>query len=558
MQHRKNLSLVAGTAMLATACGGRPAGPAPEMPTPVLTAAPRAAFVDLVDSITRTPPVDRTAWGIEVYDLDANRPLYRLNVRKHFVPASNTKLIVTTVSMGELGPDWRYHTPVYAILAPGADSVARQLVVVGRGDPTFSGRFNPSEFAVADSLADSVAVAGIRSVQRIAIDASYFEARGFNPSWEAGDEPWYYAAPVSGAEAGEGAVAVVITPGRRPGDAASVDVVAPDGALVVVDSIVSDTVGNGRDLDLERRFGSDTVYISGTVAVDQSPDTSWIAVADPARYLGIQLRAALDSIGIPADSLDIVTDSAASAALLPVQPTPVCVGPCTPIQSCRVDPRTRRQEVPDTMCVTLPDPRAADIWPDTVRLPGGGIAVRVATWTSPPLADIIAGLLKPSQNWIAETLLKTLGARLEGEGSWTAGIRAEYHYLFDVVGIDSAAVYLRDGSGLSAQNLVTPHAVVQLLRFVDQQPWGDVYRQDMAEPGQQGTLEHRLVALEGRLHAKTGTIRHVNALSGYLTADDGRRLAFSILTNASGVPSGDVRAAIDRIVEAMTTIRSAP
>lgn len=558
MRNRTFFFLVAGAAMLATACGGRPAGPAPGLPTPVLTAASRPAFVGVVDSITKTPPLDRTAWGIEVYDLDADRVLYQLNARKHFVPASNTKLIVTTVTMGELGPDWRYHTPVYALLDPGADTIARALVLVGRGDPTFSGRFNPSEFAVADSLADSVAVAGIRRVQRVAVDASYFEARGYNPSWEAGDEPWYYAAPVKGAEAGEGAVAVVVTPGAQPGDSASVDVLAPDGVLVVVDSIGSDSAGSLSDLDFRRRFGSDTVYISGTVAVDESPDTSWIAVTDPARYLGLQLQAALDSVGIPSDSLEVVVDSAASQALLPVQPTPVCEGGCTPIQSCRVGPQTRRQPVPDTVCITLPDPRAADTWPDTVRLPDGGMAIRVATWTSPPLADIVAGLLKPSQNWIAETLLKTLGARLEGEGSWTAGIRAEYHYLFDVVGIDSAAVYLRDGSGLSAQDLVTPNAVVQLLRFVDQQPWGDVYRQGMAEPGQEGTLQHRLEALEGRLHAKTGTIRHVNALSGYLTADDGRRLAFSILTNASGIPSGNVRAAIDGIVEAMTTIRSAP
>ena len=557
MRHRLFITLVIGLAGLAGACAG-PAGPAPGMPTPVLTVAPRAAFDEVVDSITRTPPLDRTAWGIEVYDLAAGRVVYRLNAHKHFVPASNTKLVATTVAMGVLGPDWRYRTPVYAVMDPGADTIARRLVLVGRGDPTFSARFNPDEFAVADSLADSVAIAGIRHVQRLAIDGSYFEAPGYNPSWEAGDEPWYYAAPVSAAEAGEGAVAVVIAPGALPGDPASVDVLAPAGALVVVDSITSDTAGKGRDLDWERAFGSDTVYVSGTVAVDQEPDTSWLAVTDPARYLGQRLQAALAATAVPVDSLVTVEDSAASAALLPVQPTPVCVGSCVPVQACRVDPRTRRQPVPDTLCVTLPDPRAADIWPDSVHLDDGARAVRVATWTSPPLAEIVAGLLKPSQNWIAETLLKTLGARLQGEGSWAGGIRAEYHYLFDVIGVDSAAVYLRDGSGLSAQNLVTPNAVVQLLRYADQQPWGDEYRLGMAEPGQVGTLEHRLEALVGRLHAKTGTIRHVNALSGYLMADDGRMLAFSILTNASGLPSDTVRAAIDGIVEAMTTIGSAP
>src|SRR5690606_25647417 len=177
--------------------------------------------------------------------------------------------------------------------------------------------------------------------------------------------------------------------------------------------------------------------------------------------------------------------------------------------------------------------------------------VPIASWTSAPLSEIVAAILKPSQNWIAEMLLKTLGAERGEGGSWPAGLEVERRYLFDVVGIDSTAVVLRDASGLSAQNLLTPRAIVQLLEHARRMPWGPVYRAALAVPGEKdGTLERRLVALEGRLFAKTGTIAHVNSLSGYLTTASGGELVFSILSNASGRPAAEVRRAIDANVNA--------
>ncbi|HET7042293.1 MAG TPA: D-alanyl-D-alanine carboxypeptidase, partial [Gemmatimonadales bacterium] len=112
------------------------------------------------------------------------------------------------------------------------------------------------------------------------------------------------------------------------------------------------------------------------------------------------------------------------------------------------------------------------------------------------------------------------------------------------------------GSGLSAQNLITPSATVRLLDHARGQPWGAVYRAAQAEPGVEGTtLENRLPGFEGRLFAKTGTIANVNALSGYVTTRTGRELIFSILTNGSGRPAPLVRQAIDRVVLAIDGVR---
>jgi D-alanyl-D-alanine carboxypeptidase/D-alanyl-D-alanine-endopeptidase (penicillin-binding protein 4) len=485
--------------------------------------------------------------------------LFALNPHLHFVPASNTKLTVTAVALGELGPDWRYQTPLYAVLAPGADSIAQALVLVGRGDPTLSERFHDSDFAVADSLADSVALAGLRRVDGpLIMDASYFEDLLYHPGWNAGSRGAYYAAPVSAIGVAEGAVPFVVMPGPTPGDPAELHGLGPEGAVVFVDSILTDTVGARRDLDYERAFDSDTIRIHGSIPLDAEVDTSWVAVTDPAEYMGLGLARALSEAGIEAGAPVVVTDTA-DRRRLPVAPDADCgTRTCVPIERCRAGGSPSDTPSAENACVTLSDPRAREVWPDTVPLQDGRIAVRVATWSSAPMSEIVAGILKPSQNWMAEMVLKTLGARLQGDGSWEGGVRAEYHYLFGAAGIDSTAIYLRDGSGLTAYNLVTPHAVTTLLAHAMDQPWGPVYRQAMAMPGEDGTLRRRLEGLEGRIAGKTGTIRHVNALSGYLIADDGRTLIFSVLTNGSGIGSSDVRAAIDRVVRAMTSIGDQP
>jgi D-alanyl-D-alanine carboxypeptidase/D-alanyl-D-alanine-endopeptidase (penicillin-binding protein 4) len=121
-----------------------------------------------------------------------------------------------------------------------------------------------------------------------------------------------------------------------------------------------------------------------------------------------------------------------------------------------------------------------------------------------------------------------------------------------VVGVDSLDLAYRDGSGLAAYNLVTPRSIVQILRFMAGSEHAGLYRAALAEPGEEGgTLRRRLAGLEGRVFAKTGTITHVNSLSGYLVGRGDRELIFSILTNGSGLPSQTVRGGLDDVVRAV-------
>jgi D-alanyl-D-alanine carboxypeptidase/D-alanyl-D-alanine-endopeptidase (penicillin-binding protein 4) len=177
---------------------------------------------------------------------------------------------------------------------------------------------------------------------------------------------------------------------------------------------------------------------------------------------------------------------------------------------------------------------------------------RITTITSPPLTEIVAAILRPSQNWMAEQLLKTLGAERRGIGGWSSGIDVERRYLIGTASLDSTTFFLRDASGLSAQNLLAPEGIVDLLAHARRQPWGQAWYEALPEPGlEEGTLESRLLPLRGRLRAKTGSITNVNTLSGYVTTNDGRQLIFSVMTNGSGVSAAAVRQGVDRIIEAL-------
>jgi len=121
------------------------------------------------------------------------------------------------------------------------------------------------------------------------------------------------------------------------------------------------------------------------------------------------------------------------------------------------------------------------------------------------------------------------------------------------VGLDSTAYSLVDGSGLATGNLVTPRALVRLLDYLYRHPRRDLLLRGLPRPGRPGSLLRRFVGtpLEARVTAKTGSITHVNSLSGYVESAGGRRLTFSIQANNHAAPSEQILAQIDSVVVEM-------
>jgi D-alanyl-D-alanine carboxypeptidase/D-alanyl-D-alanine-endopeptidase (penicillin-binding protein 4) len=448
--------------------------------------------------------VDQVHFGVYARDAHTGRVLYARNAHRKFVPASNQKILVTATALSLLGPDYRYETALWAA-GPVEDGILDgDLVLVGTGDPTLSRRYWDSGEAAMEALADSLLRAGIEQVRgALVADVSAWDSTTVGPTWEVEDLRSAYAATGGAFALEQGELVLVVAGGRSPGEEADVSWSPRSDPSYVTPRVVTWPADSTTRVRASYLPESRRLLVHGRVAV-RAVDTVSVALRDPVRQAVATLFRVMAHKGIEVEG----------GATVAWEPGALLGRDCRSgaIRHC---------------------PAAAP----------------VAVLTSPPLSEIIAGILEPSQNWMTEQLVRTLGAELGEEGSWSAGTEVVTRFLVEEAGVDSLDVAPRDGSGLSAHNLVTPRALVRILEHMASGPHAAIYRAAMAEPGEEGsTLARRLQGLEGRVFAKTGTISNVNSLSGYLVGEDGRQIVFSVLSNGSGLPSSRVRAAIDSVV----------
>lgn len=461
-----------------------------------------------LDALLDAAPLNRHLWGIAVTDT-AGRPVFSRNADRLFIPASNTKLLVTAAAAVLLPPEWTARTSVYGT-GPVINGVLQgHLVLYGRGDPTMgrrcfsldtlqSGACQADAFAPLRELASNLAARGITAIAGDVVgDGSWFEPSMIHPAWETGDLVWWYAAPVSGLGFAENSLEVVATP-TTPGSPATVTF-SPDFGNIVLENRTVTISGTGRSTyDIMRDPVTGHLVATGNLPLNGRSRISYVAVEDPSLYSAHALRQVLTESGIP-----------------------VLGGTRSTVDSM------------------------------LFREARNGPAL--AGVNSRPLRDWIFPILNTSQNWYAEMLLKALGRAHAGEGSWDAGLAVVRRFLIDSVGVDSTEVSQSDGSGLSAQNLVTPTAFLRILSYMRRHPRYEVFAAGLPRAGLAGSLRNRFAGtpLDGQVMAKTGSIAGVNTLSGYLTRPDGTTLVISIQANHHAIGGRAMIAAIDSVVVAV-------
>jgi len=173
----------------------------------------------------------------------------------------------------------------------------------------------------------------------------------------------------------------------------------------------------------------------------------------------------------------------------------------------------------------------------------------LVTRRSPPLAQLAVPMMKRSQNQYAELLLKALGGPQVARDRLTA------------MGVDRGSYIMVDGSGLSRYNYVTDEALVKILQNFQQRPSdAAAFSATLPIAGRDGLLGARMVGTpaEGKVHAKTGSLENVRAISGYVEDADGEVLVFSIIANNFGVPAADVTASADKALVRLATFKRQP
>lgn len=434
--------------------------------------------------------------------------MYQRNADLLFVPASTAKLAVAAAASALLPPDFRITTSFYGT-GPLTDGVLQgDLVVYGRGDPGFAAHcYGPDTLAAGvceamwtrmDALADSLASRGVNEVAgAIVADGSYFDGTLVHPEWEGYDLNWWYAAPVSGLGFNDNSVNITWQPGPRVGAPALIRF-EPDLANFEFENRTRTTrAGTRRTIDFFRRPGTTFIWGEGNVPVDRPGRTEYFALPDPNLYFAQALRAALERRGVGVAGPTLATTDSVLYRAAREQPALVDVG-------------------------------------------------------SRPMAELIYPLLNSSHNWYAEMLVKLLGRERGEGGSWPAGLDVVRRFLTDSAGVDTSAFNLRDGSGLARGNLISPRAVVQLLRYMRERPDNAAFLLALPRPGS-GTLRDRLrcTAVDGHLSAKTGSLGQVNSLAGYLERPNGGAYTFDIVANNHPARYADGVAHIDSLVLAL-------
>ena len=175
-------------------------------------------------------------------------------------------------------------------------------------------------------------------------------------------------------------------------------------------------------------------------------------------------------------------------------------------------------------------------------------------FSSLPLRDIMPAFLKPSQNQIGEILMKTIGLERGGAGLADSALKIYRAHLLEW-GAQPDGFVLRDGSGLSPHDLLTPETIVKVLDVMQRDPNFDLYYNSLPIAGVNGTIRNRMkgTPAQGNVHAKTGSLQHAISLSGYVTTASGQRLIFSILCNNFTTRSSEVTAVGNAIGAALAS-----
>jgi D-alanyl-D-alanine carboxypeptidase/D-alanyl-D-alanine-endopeptidase (penicillin-binding protein 4) len=429
------------------------------------------ALAKKIDELIEKSEFANARWGVFAVSLKDGRVVVGRDAQKLFNPASAQKILTSVVALDKLGADFRWQTRVLAEKQIEDGTLNGDLVLYGQGAPDFSAEG-------VENLVNQLQAKGLKRVKgNIVGDESYFKGDEIGEGWSWNDLQWYYGAQASALTINFNQVTVSLENGK-PKVEPSTDYVQLSGDAKPLEKGEPDAVGLKRDL------AQNNVYIYGS---GKNLDAR-VAVENPALWSAKILKEALVKKGIAVEG----------------------------------------------------EAKSAD-W-KTENKPDVENANQLASVESQTLGEIVRRMNKDSVNLYAELILRTLGKKF-GESAPDENPRAQKTRGDDAAGVSVIKKWLtengvtfqetesiKDGSGLSRLNFVTPETLGRALIAASQIKAAEVFRNSLPSAGTDGTLRGRLGNARGKILGKTGSIMYVNSLAGY-AKNERETLAFVILCN---------------------------
>jgi D-alanyl-D-alanine carboxypeptidase/D-alanyl-D-alanine-endopeptidase (penicillin-binding protein 4) len=445
-------------------------------------------FRNAVDSILAQSCHKGLRVGAKFYSLDRQQVIYSRNSDSLFTPASNMKIFTSAMALKKVGPDYRFHTRLYTDGKIEGTVLKGDLYLKGFGDPSL---VTEQMWILVNEL-KNIPISKVEG--NIIADNSYFDGQGMLKTWKSYKGSEAYLAPTGALSFNFNTVTVHVEPGKNPGERPQV-VVDPDIEYFHVrnKAVTTGRKRSRRKLIVNRlgRKNHDEIIIKGRLPKNVARKKFYLNVTDPQRYTASAFKRFLHQAGV------------------------------------RITGEVKQGLVP--IGATL-----------------------VVDHESPPLGQILRGLNKFSNNFIAEQILKTLAAQFMGEPGTTENGALLLQEYMQELGYSPDQYRMVDGSGLSKTNLVTPDQVIALLE--DAHSDLSIFPEFISALGVMGLdgsvvdrMSHKKEAQ--KIRVKTGTLNHVSALSGYFQSQDGERFAFSILLNDVRCSNGRAMKLQDEIME---------
>lgn len=453
-------------------------------------AASEAAPLDgRIERLTSEGAARRAIWGVYAVDAKSGEVIADVNGTRCLVPASNRKLVSTALVSTAYKADETVATEFRAPALSGGR--APSVTLHAAGDPSWYPEFlrGRSGTTVFTELARAAKEKGLNAIEGdVQIDVSLFtNPDPLPPGWVWDNFVETYSSRPAALSFNQNLVGISLKPTAVGSPVQASFPIAVEPFRIVNESV---TLGGGAapTLSVDRALDGSMVTLRGGLPLGTPPSSRAIPLGNAVEVSGALLMEALKKQGITVGGKLVVG-----------------------------------------------------------RFPERG-SVELATMQGAPIADLLRVCNEESDNFLAESLYLLAAARLSGRASYASAHAVEENF-WKKIKVDPAEVNAADGSGLSRENFVTPRALVELLRARE----GDaMFKASLPVSGRTGTLRYRLgEGLAGRVRAKTGTLDGVAALSGYLTANSGRTIYFSIMANNFASGPGPIRARIDDIVEVL-------
>jgi len=482
---------------LATGCGAR----APvRAPSAAVTLHSIEQLRSGLDRVFLDPNFASAQWGVEVLSLDRGDVLYERNSGRVYMPASNNKILTSCAALIRLGPDFRYKTRIATNGQIMEGALHGNLIVIGSGDPSNAPRFLSGDpFRNFTEWAGVLKQAGVSSIQGDIIgDDGVFQEQMLGTGWEWDDLGFSSAAPVNALQFNENLATIEITPAATENASAVVRLLPLDGYVSITSKVLTGPPESETHIRIDWAESGEAVTLTGAIPIGSKPVDRTIAVRLPTLYYLTALKHALQESGIDVTHCNLIV----------------------------------------------------------VRGAGTPSSTILLEHASPPLIEIIRQLLKVSQNLYSETLVRTLGAVVRKDGSFAQGKEVVEEALATMAVEKGSYAYV-DGSGLSRMNLVSADALVRIFKYMYRHKLFPQFYDALPVGGVDGTIASRMkgTRAENNVHAKTGSISNVRALSGYVRTADGEMLAFSFLANNFLASSRSAEFVMDSALELLSNFR---